>query len=447
MVRLTRSHVAEDRPLAHRIGGRLREERHRAGLTQAALAAGRYTKSYVSALENGLAKPSMAALNFFAERLGIPIGSLVSEQASFWTRVEADVRLARGEWQAAADAYESLLEGALERTRGELLRGLAEALCRMDQPHRAIRVAAESAALLEAGGRPRDAAWASYWHAFALYQLEQSEDARRLLERLDDALATGTIADPDLRVRVAIARAMVETRDDEPERALTMLEGARNAAGQLDDRRRATFLFSLAVSYREVGDLEAAVMTGQQSLAHFRAAAAELEAASIENELALVYLALGHLRPAHAHAEQARAGFEHLGNERWLAHVTETEAQIALAEGHTDSAAALARRARSSARDTENRKAEISANLTLARALRELDQKAAALDALEEAAALARKDGRRAQLQMVLGELAEQLAASGQIERAFAVSQEAVRANRIRTPARAAQRSVTKTRS
>ena len=433
-MRPSRTHRAADRPLAQRIGTRIRSERQRAGLTQAGLASGRYTKAYVSALETGTAKPSMAALNFCADRLGIPVSSLLGESTAVWGRVEADLRLAAGDWIAAADAYESLLEGARERTRAELLRGLAEALCRMEQPRRAINAASESAALFEAADRPRDAAWATYWHAFALYELEQGQESRRLLERLDDALASGLLADPDLRVRVAIARAMVEARDDEPERALAMLEGARDAAGQLDDRRRATFLFSLALSYREIGDLEAAVTTAHQSLAHFRAAAAELEAASIENELALVYLALGHLTPAHAHVERARAAFENLGNERWLAHVTETEAQIALAEDRYEAAASLAEKARACAREANNRKAEISATLTLGRAWRAMNEHSTAIDALEDAAALAREDRRRAQLQMVLGELADVLAEAGELERAFAVSQEAVHANRVGPP-------------
>ena len=65
-----RSLAAEDRDLAEQIGVRLRAARLRAGLTQREVAEGRYTKAYVSALENGLIKPSMAALRFLAERLG-----------------------------------------------------------------------------------------------------------------------------------------------------------------------------------------------------------------------------------------------------------------------------------------------------------------------------------------------------------------------------------------
>jgi len=60
----------DDSPLARKIGDRLRKARLAAGLTQTQLAEPRYTKAYVSALENGLSRPSMAALTHFAGRLG-----------------------------------------------------------------------------------------------------------------------------------------------------------------------------------------------------------------------------------------------------------------------------------------------------------------------------------------------------------------------------------------
>src|SRR4026209_301299 len=83
-----------DSSLANRIGGRLKEARLRAGLTQQQLAAERYTKAYVSALENGLVRPSMAALSFFAERLRMPASRLIGDEAPSWNRLEADLQLA-----------------------------------------------------------------------------------------------------------------------------------------------------------------------------------------------------------------------------------------------------------------------------------------------------------------------------------------------------------------
>ena len=121
----------KDRDLARRIGQRIREARLRAGLTQQQLAGERYTKAYVSALETGIARPSMVALSYLSERLGFPASHFIDEAHPAWTRLEVDMRLAAGDWQAAADGYGSLLADASdEATRADLLRGLAEASAR-----------------------------------------------------------------------------------------------------------------------------------------------------------------------------------------------------------------------------------------------------------------------------------------------------------------------------
>ena len=49
------------------IGARIRRRDKRASLTQQQLAGDRYTKAYVSALETGITRPSMVALNYLAE--------------------------------------------------------------------------------------------------------------------------------------------------------------------------------------------------------------------------------------------------------------------------------------------------------------------------------------------------------------------------------------------
>src|SRR5262245_4675496 len=106
---LRRRIVVDESALAKRIGGRIRAARQAAGLTQQQVASGRYTKAYISALETGHAKPSMAALNFIGERLGMPASSFLSDDTARWSRVEADLLLASGRWTEAADAYEGLL--------------------------------------------------------------------------------------------------------------------------------------------------------------------------------------------------------------------------------------------------------------------------------------------------------------------------------------------------
>lgn len=426
-----RSHADADRPLANRIGARLRQARTAAGLTQAQLSEGRYTKAYVSALENGLVKPSMAALHFFADRLQLPVERLLTDREQAWTRLEADLRLAAGDWQQAVDGYAALLDGnPSERLKAELLLGLAEGLSRLGRGQDALRAASDAEQLFQSQNRRSEAAWATYWQASALYELEQGDQASAMLTRLLDEIAAGLVVEPDLPVRVLIALAVVSSRDEQPERALAYLEQARSRVGELDDRKRAMFLFSLALSYRELGDNEGALATGAQSLAMFRAADAEFEAASIQNELALVYLALGSLDVARGHAAEARETFCRRDDRRWLAHVTETEGQIALAAGDASEALARANDARSLAEATGDRKAEISALLLAARANRRLGALEPSRLTLERAAELAEEHGRRGEMQLVLGELSDVLAELGDLAGAYAVSRRALDAGR-----------------
>lgn len=426
-----RSHAEADRPLAVRIGKRLRQARTQASLTQAQLAEGRYTKAYVSALENGLVKPSMAALHFFAARLQVPIERLLSDPDRAWTRLEADLRLASGEWQEAVDAYSNLLEARPpDSVRAELLLGLAEGAYRLGRGHEAVQAASEAATLLTAQGRDSSAAWATYWQSSGLYDLEQSEQAADLLKEILMRIAGGLVVEPDLPVRVLIALAAIAGRDDEPERALGYLEQARSRIGELDERKHAIFLFSLALNYRELGDYEAAISTGMQSLARFKAAEAGFEAASLQNELALVYIALGNLKQARQHASQARDYFATHDDRRWLAHVTETEGQIALASGSVTTALKLSTESVRLAEEADDKKATLTALLLHARVQRANGDLTDAAATLERATALAEDYGRRAQLQQILGEWSDVVASLGDMAQAYALSRRALDAGR-----------------
>ncbi|MBA3779136.1 MAG: helix-turn-helix transcriptional regulator [Chloroflexi bacterium] len=421
--------VVDNTALAQDIGRRLKAARLRAGLTQQKLAEGRYTKAYVSALEKGLAKPSMAALVFFSERLGLPPNAFLINEAGTWTRMEADLRLAAGEWQAAADAYTSLLESVTGRqARAELLVGLAEALCRLDQGERAIAPGAEALDTFEQLKEEERAAHATYWLSFAHYLRENREEARALLRGLLERVRGGLQVAPDFKVRVLTALAANETRDGEHGLAVSYLEEARGIAGDLDDRRRATFLMTLSISYRQRGDLEGAIRTANESLGLFRAAESDQEVASLEHELALTYLALGNESRAEELAASARRRFEDLGDERHLAHVADTEARIRLARGDARGALERVDEALRCAEATDNQKGTFDALLTRGRAQLMLDDKDAAAATYESATGLARDRGTPAQVREALDEWADTLAGMGEHERAYALTREALRA-------------------
>ena len=156
-----------DATLALRIGERIREARRRAGLTQQQLAGDRYTKAYISALETGIARPSMVALTYLCERLGLPASHFLDEQNPAWSRLQVDMHLAAGNWQDAADGYRILLDGSLDDpARAEVLRGLAEAEARLDHGRDAIAAGSEAARLFATLRDPPTRPWpATGWRS------------------------------------------------------------------------------------------------------------------------------------------------------------------------------------------------------------------------------------------------------------------------------------------
>ena len=419
----------KDRELARRIGQRIREARHRAGLTQQQLAGERYTKAYVSALETGIARPSMVALSYLSERLSLPASHFIDENHPAWTRLEVDMQLAAGEWQAAADGYRSLLEDAPDEMRADLLRGLAEASARMDRGKETIAAASEAARLYAEAGREPDAALARYWLAYGLYQSDNEPDARSVLTALLEQVRGGLQVEPDFEMRLLTSLAAVESHTGQAARALTYLEEARGLAADLDDRRRAAFLFNLAISYREVGDFEAAIRSGTQGMALYRAAGAIFESARIENDLALAYLATGQVDRARELAADARRQIEATGDERWLAAVLDTEAQVALASGSIEDALRLTAAARATAARGGNEYVGLVAMITEARALRQAGRDQEAEERFGEAARIARASRVPNRLREVLRDWADLRAERGDHRGAYELTSEALKVN------------------
>jgi transcriptional regulator with XRE-family HTH domain len=234
-----RAGSAAQSDLARTIGARIRRARLAAGLTQQQLAEGRYTKAYVSALENGLSKPSMAALSFLADRLGLPTARFLEDEAEGWTRLQADLELASGRWQQAVDAYQSLLEQPLDAgTHAELLLGLAEAFAGLDRGKDAVGAASTAAHEFASQGREAEAALAGYWLSCGQYQQGNTVEARALLEDILAKVRAGLRVEPDFQTRVLMALSSNASLEGEHAIALAYLAEIRGLSESLDDRRR-----------------------------------------------------------------------------------------------------------------------------------------------------------------------------------------------------------------
>lgn len=394
-------------------------------MTQRELAEPRYTKAYISALENGLIKPSMAALRFLARRLGTVPESFLADHDTQWERLDAELRLAAGDWEAAADRFQAILDGGVAGVgRGLALLGHAEAAYRLGRPREAIGFAAEARELLAAAGREAEARQATYWLAAGHHASDDPARARMLLEGLLEMTASAP-ADADLRVRILIALAAVVVQSGEPRPAIALLEEARRIGADLDDRRRATLLHSLARSYRISGDLEGAVRTGTESLALFRAVDARGDAAMTDNELALTYLGLGNLVEAERHAAASSSQLTADDDAFRLAHVADTQARIALARGDLAAAVDRAAEAAALAEASQNDKGLVDALLTGARAHRRQGDRDRAVDALARAAGIA-ADGPPARLRAILTEWSEIAAEAGDHAAAYDLTRRAL---------------------
>lgn len=420
----------DDSPLALKIGARLKKARLKAGLTQQQLAEGRYTKAYVSALENGLSRPSMAALSHFSARLGIPASALINDEPTAWARLEADLALACGRWDDAITAYDQLLEATPRpEPRAELLSGLAEALVRRGRPREATAAAAEAADLFHRASRESDAALAEYWMSAAQYGQENTVEAKAILQAILVRVRGGLKVEPDFQLRLLMAMSSNESREGNHGGALAYLEEVRGLAAGLDDRRRAAYLYDLAHSYRETGDYEAAVRTGIGSLELYRRSEADRESAALENDLALSYLAIGNSTRADELAAKSRERLERLGDDWTLAHVIDTMAMIALARGAADEALRLSVEALTLAERTANDKAAVNALLTEGKARAATGDLTGGLAANKRAAEMARTIGSATVVRKALGEWADALAAAGEHAQAFALMREALAAS------------------
>jgi transcriptional regulator with XRE-family HTH domain len=427
--------VVDNSHVARRVGERIHQARMRANLTQRQLAEGRYTAAYISALERGLAKPSMAALTFLSERLGVSVPDLVAEERPALGRLEADLMLASGDPQGALDRYDELLEAAGEdrRFRAEVLRGRAEALCRLDRAADAIRPASEAAELFDTLGAPADAAWARYWLAGAHYLSDNTAEAQAIYQQLLAQDRAGLKVAPDFRFRLLTQLGNTEAWDGSPERALTYMEEARSLLDNISTRQRAAFLSALSLQYRRAGDLERSIRAGTESLALYRAAETEREEAVLEMNLAITYVELGSVANAKSHLGRARLLAERHDDALILAEVAEAEARVALESGDEAAAAERAHVALEAADAGGSYLVAVGAHRTLGRLAHRRNDRDEADAAFGRAAALLRRHRSRTQLRELLAEWAELRSRWGDVSGANELYAEALG----RRPARA----------
>ena len=193
------------------LGKRLKKMRLAAGLTQAELAAPSYTHAYVSSIEAGRRRPSTAALEHFAAKLGADVDELATGRpADLSARLDIELQDARrkvsaGDFDGAETDYERV---AREAKRYDLHRLLAKAqvgLALCAERRGALEEAIERYERAEdslADQSPLARVDAVAGKARCLQMLGDTRYAAYLLESLLVSLEHAQLKDPNALVRI-----------------------------------------------------------------------------------------------------------------------------------------------------------------------------------------------------------------------------------------------------
>lgn len=371
----------------------LRQARVAAGLSMAQLGGMELTRQAVHLIETGKVRPSMRSLRVLANRLRVPVTSLlapttsrvpfdqdsVSELARLCRDHQYEQVLARGEeileWSRAPDLIASAHHF------------IGEALCRMDRPEEALEHLRPARDLFEALEDDQDRiAETMELEAQALASLEEP----RALEVAEDALRryrAGARRRPEVESRLLQRIATILTARLEFARAQAFYDEALRVAGGVRDLGRLARLYhGLAICHHGVGDVRVAaeLLTKVQTLyeAEERLAGASLgsDLARVENDLGLMLLRQGDLPRAEELLTSSLGRYQEGGLERKRSRVLLTLGELRQRQGRLDEALAVVR----SARDLAEQLGESHA---LANSHRQLGELLAARGRRAEAAA------------------------------------------------------------
>jgi tetratricopeptide (TPR) repeat protein len=388
------------------IGERIRKARLDSGLSQAQLGAPHFTRAYVSAIELGKVRPAMKSLEFLADKLGKPASYFLEDADAERRHKEREFEIRSAEAllsrQTAAQAIERaqpLLESSSspsERVRIHLILGTAHN--HLVQGSEALRELAAAERLQPSAGA-LVANQIQYQTALAYRQSGNAPQAVTMLRKLLGDLDKAAVRDQPLRLRVIKDLGVILLDNGDYEEANSYLQTALEWAQDIGDVSGLVSIYNaLGYAYRALGDLDAATGYIQKALALNEAAQDMTTMAMMLNFLAVIAAERGHFRAATDHVDRAIQIARASGPAFNLPHYICTKAEGELKEGKLEQAEVHAREALAAATQIDNKRAAASAKLVLADINSARGDHAQVETQLEEAAAMYKVLGAKAEL-------------------------------------------------
>jgi transcriptional regulator with XRE-family HTH domain len=319
-----------------RLGARLREARRARKLTQEAVAQPEFTKSYISAIERGRARPSLRALTLIAGRLAIPVAELLTLDAPGPAHPDLAALDEDCAYQLdhvkllihtnqGSDALRLLAEivqtyGALFgqfslATRYRFFRLQGAAYVRVNEPDSARTALEHALTLAEQLADPQELYRTRNVLGAAFYQQDLALQALEQHEACFRAIQQGVVRDPHLRLNIYTNLANDYWALQQLEQAIAVYHEARLL---LDDvihpERQAGVYWGLAESYRATGDLDRAKLYAWQALGIAEAGANQAAVAAMSINLAEILIGRDELAAARPLLEQAERILQPLQN-------------------------------------------------------------------------------------------------------------------------------------
>jgi tetratricopeptide (TPR) repeat protein len=380
------------------LGERLRRLRVAAGLSQTQLAAGRFSKEYVSQIERGKTRPTADTLAWLAERLGADADFLTSG-VSTTDRYRTEAALARAELLVDQHRYDEAVhefDPALEESRVlgapdltiRALAGEAWALQELGELQRGIELLLEARDLAE-GPRSNDVQRADVLFRLGVcrYKLSSISTAEALLDEALVLAERSALPCDRLRAEILLWRSRCYRRHrdylaarENVERALELSEGLRDPATSAN-----AFFQASLVAERE-GHLGLARQYAERAKASYEEVADRAMVGRLLNNLGGLTFMLGKPEEAVGYLKDALRALLDQGSDIEAAHVVCSLAEVHLGMGRYEDAESEARTALDLLGDRVDYVSEIgTAQLALGRSLMEQDRLDEAQDILRAA--------------------------------------------------------------
>ncbi len=346
------------------LGQRLRQARLQRGLSQEALAQPEFTKSYVSAVERGKARPSLKALELMSRRLEIPMSELLSipqsnEDAPDLTLLEkefgyqldyanrlidlmqADEALRR--LNAAAQQYEALLPQMSTATRFRLHYLRARAYVRLIEPATARTELNTAMALAQQLEDRETIERVRNMIGAAFYQQDMPRLALEQHQQCLHAIHSGVVKDLNLRLNIYTNLANDYWAVDDVEQAIGVYHESLKLLDDINNLERQSGIYwGLSLAYQKAGDLDRAKLYGAEALTIYETSNNLTSAARMSINLAAILIARQEFLEAERLLDRARTLLQPTGNDVALSMVYEHYAELELRRQHLDEAATYA---------------------------------------------------------------------------------------------------------